>query len=67
MCQITQRFKDWWLERRICRLESHLLSAMRSGNSEQAHRLWLQISQCQASRSPDQIKRMEQSMGVHRG
>lgn len=65
--KILQRIKDWRHELRLDRKVGQFLSAVKQGDIPRAYRIWDEVEQLQASRSSDQIARMEKGMGVRRG
>lgn len=62
-----QRLKDWRHERCIQRRSQQAIKAAQAGRYQEAHCAWDQVRTLHASRSPEQIARMEKSMEVRRG
>ena len=57
------KLADMQRERRIRALANQLKDAQEAGNKVEAHRLWTEMRAAVLSRSPEQVKRMEDFRG----
>lgn len=59
--------EDLQRERRIKALANQLKAAQAGGDQAEAQRLWSEMRAAVLARSPAQVQRMEQGMGVSNG